>query len=620
MASADGSDLNSALKQLLANPRAFGSIDDRRAYLREALRVARCSPPGYTYCSLCRQLADLSFQVGDKEDGIYNLVESHAVVLRHRALIKYHRTMGKSPNNSSVIDKKYVDFSGEMSDGYNSLLNRLKEMPEEWTIIQLSCVVDAVWRFGGPNAKKWTPHLDIVRMECGPSPEFKPLHIRLAPPPEAKHYVVLREVQEMIIKNNTDHLRDKKKDFWQARAEVDVMIEFIIEFMNSKWFASINPFLAGRLNDEKVQKKLRARVEGVALKISTECGTAPLSPEKLCLLLKAAENFDYLSDGVLAAVLARVVDELKSPSALAVLKREFGQLKKEFPIILKNIKRGPVLLIIDEKLECLPIEQLEILRKHPATRVPSVHVTHGLYSVHRNSIENGLLNVDYQSGFYIINPGEDLKDMEERMSSFLLPRVPKWKGLLGQQLSPEAWSQAVTDNDIFVYMGHGGGGQYWNVDQLEGGIRSLSLLFGCQSAGYKIMKGSVEVDGTLQAYLAAACPCLVGLLWNVTDRDTDLLAQAILNQCLPQSKNPPPPPANERKGRRKGRGGAGAGAEGPSTPGALAAPREPEVARALTLAREAPRMLVTRVAAVLRGLPARVRFPRRSLSPGTAPS
>lgn len=73
-------------------------------------------------------------------------------------------------------------------------------------------------------------------------------------------------------------------------------------------------------------------------------------------------------------------------------------------------KRHPILLILDEvvfikfkkkihinwllflqHLECLPWESIPCLKRHPMSRVSSVHIVHMLYNKHKDSIQNGLM-------------------------------------------------------------------------------------------------------------------------------------------------------------------------------------------------------------------------------------
>lgn len=53
-------------------------------------------------------------------------------------------------------------------------------------------------------------------------------------------------------------------------------------------------------------------------------------------------------------------------------------------------------------------------------------------------------------GFYILNPNQDLKEMEARLIKFFEKRIPEWNGLKGVSPSQDEFSQALTQNNIFV--------------------------------------------------------------------------------------------------------------------------------------------------------------------------
>lgn len=584
-----------SLRRALEDVRIHGSTHERRSFLQHIIQLARRSPPGSIFSSLCRQLAKLSFEIGEHEDGIFHLLDSHAVLLRLKAITKFERSLRSNISNGFVIDKKYIEFQGEYSNGYDSVLKRLQSMPKEWTIVQIDCEVDAVWRFGGPHAKKWTPKLHIIRMECGPNPQFKPLHFELTPPPECEQFAVLEEIQLMRKKNKTDHLRENKRAFWEARLHVDEILQGIIEFINLKWLGSLTPCLSGCLEDFKLREEIKESVFKIISLIENTLDEGFVSEENVCLLLKAAENLHLLNEDTLVRVISRVLNKHPDPVVMKKILSELDSLRLEYSSRLSVARKHPVILILDEKLESIPFESLETLKSHPVTRMPSLHFVHGLYLVHEDSIENGVKLLDSKLGFYVINPSQDLNAMEERMTNFLLPRVPFWKGVVGERLPTDEWCEALKEHDLFIYMGHGSGSQYWNVEQISSGIRSAAILFGCKSAGYNTQHGCIEMDGSLQSMLAAACPCMVGMLWEVTDKDTDLVAQATLNACLPkygEDLSTSQGSMKKPKGRKKVL----------AVPSILP-PAEPEVARAVNIGRGAARFLVTQAAVIIRGLP-----------------
>lgn len=54
---------------------------------------------------------------------------------------------------------------------------------------------------------------------------------------------------------------------------------------------------------------------------------------------------------------------------------------------------------------------------------------------------------------------------------------------------------------------------------------------GCSSGNQYVM-GDFEPYGTVLAYILAGCPCIVGNLWDVTDRDIDRLTEEFLESWI----------------------------------------------------------------------------------------
>ena len=56
-----------------------------------------------------------------------------------------------------------------------------------------------------------------------------------------------------------------------------------------------------------------------------------------------------------------------------------------------------------------------------------------------------------------------------------------------------------------------------------------ACLFGC-SSGRLDAHGAFQPTGFARSFIQAGCPTVVGNLWDVTDKDIDLFAAALLNQ------------------------------------------------------------------------------------------
>ena len=91
------------------------------------------------------------------------------------------------------------------------------------------------------------------------------------------------------------------------------------------------------------------------------------------------------------------------------------------------------------------------------------------------------------------------------------------------------YSQTQQDNDVFLYVGHSGGEQFFNNRRVENlSINSAVLLMGCSSAAPRV-EGEYCPNGISLSYLSAGAPCVVGNLWSITDVDGDSYTAEMLS-------------------------------------------------------------------------------------------
>lgn len=147
---------------------------------------------------------------------------------------------------------------------------------------------------------------------------------------------------------------------------------------------------------------------------------------------------------------------------------------------------------------------LNILKEHPVSRMPSLHFTYALYKEHENTFVNGHKVIKPEKGGYIINPQQDLKIMELRMTAFFNYWKPDWKGMAGIAPSAEEFKEMLATLDIFSYSGHGNGSQYLSGDKIQNlRTNAVILLFGCSSSRLTTLGPQVEMVGIYQMYMIA---------------------------------------------------------------------------------------------------------------------
>ncbi|RHY25022.1 hypothetical protein DYB32_008558 [Aphanomyces invadans] len=134
-------------------------------------------------------------------------------------------------------------------------------------------------------------------------------------------------------------------------------------------------------------------------------------------------------------------------------------------------------------------------------------------------------SVSRQSVHYIVNPGGDLLNTATFLHPILTRGRTEWQWSTCDDPSDAA---AIFAKDVFLYCGHGSGERYIGRQVVEHLTKCpVALLMGCSSARLTPF-GLYEPEGMLASYLEAKSPAVVGMLWDVTDRDLDRLSLALL--------------------------------------------------------------------------------------------
>lgn len=172
------------------------------------------------------------------------------------------------------------------------------------------------------------------------------------------------------------------------------------------------------------------------------------------------------------------------------------------------------------------------------------------------------------------------------------------------------------------YHGHGNGAQFLSGEKIQRiRVKSVALLFGCSSVTLRSLGPEVEMIGQHYTYLIACrysfnilqlfqsiylnfSPCIVGMLWTVTDLDTDVVTTEFLSYWL-NSKAP-----YHWKNINKLLWQTEAGSIMPNLQKQTTKEKifnEPELLRALCKAKKEATHFITTAACVSRGLPIKIK-------------
>jgi hypothetical protein len=225
-----------------------------------------------------------------------------------------------------------------------------------------------------------------------------------------------------------------------------------------------------------------------------------------------------------------------------------SNMSSDLPIISSLWTDPTVFLVLDENFQSFPMENLPTFIESTVCRIPSIPFAVARCHCHNQSFENcPIASIDLRKTTYVLDPECNLAATRLRMHEFLEDLSSKygstWNGFVGKIPSNDVVEAAFSrGHSLYLFCGHGGGEivlsrtKFDNkflgrgVDHLP--CQSALVLMGCSSGRLVSVNASkdefapyeeyqYEPDGAVISYLCAGAPCIVGNLWDVTDRDID---------------------------------------------------------------------------------------------------
>lgn len=197
-------------------------------------------------------------------------------------------------------------------------------------------------------------------------------------------------------------------------------------------------------------------------------------------------------------------------------------------------------LILDEKLHKFPWEGMSCFAKNQqsVSRIPSIS-----FLEQYAGKDLGEHAVDIHQVHYVLNPEGDLKSTERRLSPVFHALEEKygWKGVISRRPDEEKMTQYLTQMDLFIYAGHGNGEKYLRRKQIEAlyPYCAASFLIGC-SSGDLNHDGFDHLMGMPYSYLLGGSSTVLGMLWDVTDKDIDRFSTTLFESWFSSNEAPKP--------------------------------------------------------------------------------
>ncbi|XP_013145878.1 PREDICTED: separin [Papilio polytes] len=553
--------------------------------------------------------------------------------------------------------KQYMRFGPH--NNTENLLKILKELPKEWTIIQLTAAYNPNENLKPQKEFKTeisSFYLTMLKNDYIDMNDVGPLTVNIPAyvhkegekPLFTELYSLLEDNYNTIGKAQFINKKRLVQNYWNKREDIDLRMKGVISAMERDWVCGWSALLTGALRDAALRDnlvhlvdnaiadwgflKLTIKQKTLLYNLIDSCHILPSNQIKSCIrrILTEHGNTEDIRKVIDKFICKNCNKQFKFPNELCLkcLSKCFEEIHhvslvtgiKAFSQVatqvkensewatLKTAKRWPVILIVDELLDTFPWEMLSCVREQAVCRMENIHFTYYLYKTHEKQFVDGHMVIKADVGRYIINPEKNLERMEKRMTSFVQYWCAAWRGHVGQPPAPTDFIQYLNESDIFLYCGHGdgcqlaggggGGGGGGGVESAAG--RGAALLSGCGSVRLTGPAGRAPPAAAHHHLHIAACPLVVGMLWEVTDLEVDKAVSSLVALCVPP--RPPAPAPWHAVGKQNW----SQGVLDTNVEYSGEAQSEPEVLLALSRARSATAFTMIASSMVARGLPLHV--------------
>uniref|UniRef100_A0A672VBH9 separase n=1 Tax=Strigops habroptila TaxID=2489341 RepID=A0A672VBH9_STRHB len=524
---AGGSSLGAGRRVQAGN---VSSLDTVLELLKDAFNCLSHCPPSALYSHLCQLLA-LGTGSQDPLSTAYLLSESLSITTRHqllgclflhskekksvgdvaeqlRGLCLQEGSTGQRSQHLADLERLFMFSStGLGAEERDRFGMQLQQIPSGVTVCMLTLASTQPGSVGDT--------LLLTRLEKGSTPVNIRIPTALTKAPLRS---VLKDFDTIQKEQKEANTCTDKQDWWMRRFELDRRMKSLIETLELQvlgcWRGVLLPSSPEpSLAEEAAQLHPQLR----------QCGWRDADPTLLKAVLNAAPLLSPCDVQAVALGLCSA-----QPRRAQLLLQEAVEKRKA----RAKQSSSSLVLVLDKHLQKLPWESMACLKAVPVTRLPSLRFLLS-YSLAQKVRAGSVLSrgVNPSSTFYVLNPHSNLKGTEERFRGWF-ESEPGWKGVTGAVPSPEQMQAALLEHDLYIYAGHGAGARFLDgqtISRLE--CRAVTLLFGCSSA-LLVVRGSLEGSGIILKYIMAGCPFVLGNLWDVTDRDMDRYAQALLEGWL----------------------------------------------------------------------------------------
>jgi separase len=352
--------------------------------------------------------------------------------------------------------------------------------------------------------------------------------------------------------------REARQQWWTEREALDTRLHELLLNMENIWLGGFKGVFSQHKRQPSLLARFRKSLENVLNQHLPSRRKKP-QPKKPVLDARVLELFIGLGDATdeeldldeaLMDLMYFVVDILHfNGERNAYDEIDFDAMAVETLDALRayhsasqatNESSRHVILVLDNNLHGFPWESLPCLEKLAISRLPSLAaLRERLHTARASTNQRDAASGHYiraeTGGTSILNPSGDLSHTLKTLKPRLDDLQGSWTHIASRAPTEKEFEDSLREKDLVLYFGHGSGAQFVrskSVRRLYPGRQDESnakpgcattFLFGCSSV-HLTENGIYEPSGMLSSYLTAGAPAVVGMLWDVTDKDCDRFA------------------------------------------------------------------------------------------------
>jgi separase len=505
-------------------------------------------------------------------------VEVEQEIMSREVCMQWPKLTGNQPSPASPAEFQhdYIDI-----------------IPETWSAVSLALSQEQDELYITRYQKNTTPFVLRLPLARHSSRDLDEEEFTFA---DGKHELEeIIELSDFTTRNAKDLTsREGRKQWWDDRQALDTKLRELLLNIEKIWLGGFRGIFSDHIGQPTLLARFRKSFDNILarhLPSRQKKGQQKrpnLDPRVLELFigLGDASNPELDLDEALTDLIYFVVDILQfngEPNAYdeidfdsmviethEALRAYYDSAQKVSPVSAHTI------LILDKDLHMLPWESLPCLEKLSISRLPSLAALRErllaarLPTVTQNAPAGHYISAE-AGGTSMLNPSGDLGHTSKTIKPHLDSTQGTWTHIANRVPSEKEFEDCLKNDQLVLFFGHGSGAQYIRSKTvrrlyLNGTTHSetekkkpgcaTTFLFGCSSV-HLSDNGIYEPSGMLSSYLTAGAPAVLGMLWDVTDKDCDRLAVRAgeLWGLWPELESEievsvePPPTVRKRKGK-----------------------------------------------------------------------